>query len=91
MAANKKVFSLIFLLALVIISGSILYSQNQAAKVIPEEVKKAVQQTDYQAVRIKKFPVAMQCWTYRRYTFFEALEKTRALGIDYVQAYPGQR
>ncbi len=91
MAANKKVFSLIFLLALVIISGSILYSQNQAAKVIPEEVKKAVQETDYQAVRIKKFPVAMQCWTYRRYTFFEALEKTRAMGIDYVQAYPGQR
>jgi len=33
----------------------------------------------------------MQCWTYRRYTFFEALEKTKALGIDYLQAYPGQR
>lgn len=33
----------------------------------------------------------MQCWTYRRYTFFEALEKTKDLGLNYVQAYPGQR
>jgi sugar phosphate isomerase/epimerase len=41
-------------------------------------------------VRIKKFPVAMQGWTYRRYTFFEAVEKTKALGIQYLQAYPGQ-
>ncbi|MBC7364587.1 MAG: DUF1080 domain-containing protein [Candidatus Aminicenantes bacterium] len=91
MLLNRKIFSALFLVAAVIISGSILYSQNQAAKVIPEEVKKAVRETDYQGVRIKKFPMAMQCWTYRRYTFFEALEKTKALGIDYVQAYPGQR
>ncbi len=41
-------------------------------------------------VRIKKFPVAMQCWTYRKYTFYEAVEKTRALGIRYLQAAPGQ-
>jgi len=60
-------------------------------KVIPDEIKQQVKQTDYKSVRIKKFPVAMQCWTYRGYTFFEALEKTRALGIDYVQAFPGQR
>ncbi|MEW5900995.1 MAG: family 16 glycoside hydrolase [Acidobacteriota bacterium] len=41
-------------------------------------------------VRIKKFPVAMQCWTYRRYAFFEAVEKTKALGIKFLQAFPGQ-
>jgi sugar phosphate isomerase/epimerase len=45
---------------------------------------------DYSQVRIKKFPIAMQCWTYRRYTFMEAVEKTKALGIKYLQAYPGQ-
>jgi sugar phosphate isomerase/epimerase len=45
---------------------------------------------DLSQVRIKKFPVAMQCWTYRKYTFFEAVEKTKALGIHYLQAYPGQ-
>lgn len=47
-------------------------------------------QVDYAPVRIKKFPLAMQAWTYRRYTFLEALEKTKALGIRYLQAYPGQ-
>lgn len=41
-------------------------------------------------VKIKKFPVAMQCWTYRTYTFYEAVAKTKALGIQYLQAYPGQ-
>ncbi len=45
---------------------------------------------DLSQVRIKPFPVAMQCWTYRRYSFFEAAEKTKALGISYLQAYPGQ-
>jgi sugar phosphate isomerase/epimerase len=44
----------------------------------------------YDQVRIKKFALAMQCWTYREYTFFEAVEKTKALGIKYLQAYSGQ-
>ncbi len=45
---------------------------------------------DLSQVRIKKFPAAMQCWTYRRYTFFETVEKAKALGIMSLQAYPGQ-
>jgi sugar phosphate isomerase/epimerase len=45
---------------------------------------------DLSQVRVKKFPVAMQCWTYRSYSFFEAVEKTKALGIKYLQAYSGQ-
>jgi len=45
---------------------------------------------DFKKVRIKKFPVAVQCWTFRNFTFFESLEKTKAMGIDFVQAYPGQ-
>lgn len=45
---------------------------------------------DLSRVRIKKFPIAVQCWTYRKYTFTEAMEKTKALGIKYLQAYPGQ-
>ncbi len=50
----------------------------------------APSEDDLSQVRIKKFPMAMQCWTYRRYTFFETVEKTKALGIKYLQAYPGQ-
>ena len=50
----------------------------------------APSEVDLSRVRIKKFPLAMQCWTYRKYTFFETVEKTKALGIKYLQAYPGQ-
>jgi len=46
---------------------------------------------NYQEVRIKQFPIAVQCWTFRKFTFFEALEKIKLLGIQYVQAFPGQQ
>ena len=54
------------------------------------ESKKPAADRNYQNVRIKKFPLAMQCWTYRKYSFLETLEKVEKLGIEYLQAYPGQ-
>jgi len=45
----------------------------------------------YQDVRIKEFPFAVQCWTFRKFTFFETLEKVEQLGIKYIQAYGRQR
>lgn len=44
----------------------------------------------YEGVRIKKFPIAVQCWTFRHFSFFESLQKIKDLGIRYVQPYPGQ-
>jgi sugar phosphate isomerase/epimerase len=44
----------------------------------------------YKDVRIKRIPVAMQCWTFRNFTFFETLKKVRELGVKYIQAYPDQ-
>ena len=44
----------------------------------------------HEGVRIKKFPFAVQCWTFRKFSFFEALQKIKDLGISYVQPYPGQ-
>lgn len=41
-------------------------------------------------VRIQKFKFALQCWTFRMMTFEEALDKIEALGVQYVEAYPGQ-
>lgn len=32
-----------------------------------------------------------QAWSFNRYTFFEAVEKTRSLGLNWIQAYPGQK
>ena len=34
--------------------------------------------------------VAVQCWTFKEYTFAEALEKIHELGVKYVEAFPGQ-
>lgn len=45
---------------------------------------------EYDKVRIKKMPIAMQCWTFHRFSFFETLEKVKELGIKYLEAYPGQ-
>ncbi len=41
-------------------------------------------------IRLKKIKVAVQTYTFRKFTFAEALEKTKELGIQYVEAYPGQ-
>ncbi len=46
---------------------------------------------NYDEVRIKEFRIALQCWTYREFSFMETLDKAKELGIKYIQAYPGQR
>ncbi len=35
--------------------------------------------------------LAVQCWTFKEYTFAQALEKIKDLGVKYVEAYPGQK
>jgi len=54
------------------------------------EVRAKVEATDYKAVRIKKFPIASEAWTFRRFTFAETLQKLKELGVEAVEAYPGQ-
>ncbi|MGD1009832.1 MAG: family 16 glycoside hydrolase [Candidatus Aminicenantales bacterium] len=60
------------------------------AQIIPQAIVAQVKNTDYRDVRIKPFPVAVQCWTYRKYTFFETVDRVKALGLKYLQAFPGQ-
>jgi len=50
-------------------------------------VKAEVTNTNYKEVRIKKFPIASQCWTFRKFTFYETLEKAKELGIKYLQPF----
>lgn len=50
----------------------------------------AGEETEYDKVRIKKMPIAMQCWTFHRFSFFETLKKVEELGIKYLEAFPGQ-
>ncbi len=54
------------------------------------EAEDEVITTNYQDVKIKQFPLAMQCWTFRKFTFFETLQKVKDLDIQYLEAYPGQ-
>ena len=35
--------------------------------------------------------MALQCWTYRKFSFMETLDKASELGIKYIQGYPGQK
>ncbi len=35
--------------------------------------------------------LSMQCWTYNKLTFFEAVDKAVGLGVKYVEMYPGQK
>ena len=60
------------------------------ASVIPQNIVDQVKATNYRDVRIKPFPISVEGWTYRKYTFFETVDKLKALGIAYLQAYPGQ-
>ncbi len=35
--------------------------------------------------------LGVQAWSFNRFTFFEAVDKTQQLGLNWIQAYPGQR
>jgi sugar phosphate isomerase/epimerase len=35
--------------------------------------------------------LACQAYSFNRYTFYEAVDKTASLGLKYIEAYPGQR
>lgn len=35
--------------------------------------------------------LAVQAYTFNRFTFFEAVDKAKALGLKYIEAYPGQK
>ena len=34
--------------------------------------------------------LGVQVWSFNRFTLFESIDKTRELGLDWIQAYPGQ-
>jgi sugar phosphate isomerase/epimerase len=38
----------------------------------------------------KDWKLGMQAYSFNRFTFFEAVDKTKALGMEYIEVYPGQ-
>lgn len=79
----------IFLMASFVFAAFVS-SQEHGNKIAETEKEKVALSSRYENVRIKKFPFAVQCWTFRKFSFFEALQKIKELGIAYVQPYPGQ-
>ena len=47
-------------------------------------------QTSPAPSRIAEFPIAVQCWTFHKFSFYETLGAVSELGVRNVQAYPGQ-
>jgi sugar phosphate isomerase/epimerase len=35
--------------------------------------------------------LGVQAWTFNRFTFYEAIDKTASLGLEWIEAYPGQQ
>ena len=72
-----------FLVGLILLSGLFYPGHFQAAGKAGE--------IGYKEIRIKEFPFAVQCYSFRRFTFLETLQKVKDLGLRYIQAYPGQK
>ena len=43
------------------------------------------------ASTVEPWRLCMQAYTFNRFTFYEAIDKTKALGLRYIEAYPGQK
>jgi sugar phosphate isomerase/epimerase len=38
----------------------------------------------------ENWKLGVQAYTFNRFTFYEAVDKTKSLGLRYIEAYPGQ-
>jgi sugar phosphate isomerase/epimerase len=77
-------FSLICILLFSFFISSTLIAQHSPAIALDQDV-------NYEDVRIRSFKMALQTWTYRKFSLMEALDKAKDLGVSHVQAFPGQK
>ncbi len=89
---KKNVLMGILLAALILIFHPLVSAQAAGPQIrhISPELQKAVAETDYQSVRIKKFPIASEAWTFRAFTFADMLTKLKELGVTGLEAFTGQ-
>jgi sugar phosphate isomerase/epimerase len=65
-------------------------TQKTAAEAEPELAFPVLERPAYDEIRIYDFPMAVQCWTFRKFTFMETLDKIKEMDVSYIEAYPGQ-
>jgi len=87
---KRMILTAAFVLIVTFVFTGYILSQEYGKKAAETEKEKVALSSRYANVRIKKFPFAVQCWTFRKFSFFEALQKTKDLGIEFVQAFSGQ-
>jgi sugar phosphate isomerase/epimerase len=51
----------------------------------------AAEKRDDSAAEKIGFKLSIQCWTFRNLTFFETIDQAAALGIKYIEMFPGQK
>ena len=85
---RKTRFAASLFLIVLFVFAPVVFSQGYGNNTA--EIDKGDLYARYKNVRIKTLPLAVQCWTFRKFSFFEALHRIKDLGIKYVQPYPGQ-
>lgn len=78
-------------LLLILIIMLAMTSMNVVGQTKLADVKDEVANMNYGDIKIKQLKIAVQCWTFRKFTLFEAIEKVEELGVIYLEAYPGQK
>lgn len=82
---------IIFICIAFVLIASVSCTKKAQKESLKQAAKEPRAEIDYKDIRIKKFPIAVQCWTFRKFSFFETLEKVKDLGLKYLQPYPGQK
>ncbi|MBN2311160.1 MAG: sugar phosphate isomerase/epimerase [Candidatus Hydrogenedentes bacterium] len=77
MNANRIVWCAVWLACGLMMAGPMAAAQEQAAKGAP-------------AAEALGWHLGCQAYSFKRFTFYEAVDKVASLGLHYIEAYPGQ-
>jgi len=83
---SKKITLIGILLAVLVSLGSCT-----DRKLFSKELKIVSQENHPTTDAYDGWRLGIQAWTFNRFTFYEAVDKTASLGLDWIEAYPGQR
>jgi sugar phosphate isomerase/epimerase len=71
--------------------SSLLVIAALAVGALPCLADDAKSKRDDSASEKQGLKLSLQCWTYNRLSFFETVDRAAALGVKYLEIFPGQR
>jgi sugar phosphate isomerase/epimerase len=70
----------------------VMIAVSLAALALPGVAAQAqIGKRDDSAAEKLGFKLSLQCWTFRKLTFFETIDKAAGLGVKYLEGFPGQK